>query len=152
MPDRLSPVPAKKQTLLAYLERGIAMLHLDARRPGVVVPKQYAHDPHLRLNLSYRYHIPDLVIDDARVQATLSFAGRPFQCVVPWEAIFGVTSQSTGVGQVWPEDLPIEVVEAVDEPEPRRKPSLAAVEDEEDAQEEPPSSKPKGPPHLRLVR
>ena len=72
-------VPSKKQTLLQYLQRGVAMVHLDARRPGVVVPPQYATDAHLRLNLSYRYSIPDFEIDDRRVQATLSFSGTPSQ-------------------------------------------------------------------------
>lgn len=105
--------PGKKETLLAYLERGIAMLHLDARRPGVRLPEQHKDDPHLRLNLSYRYGIPDLRIDDDRVQASLSFRGRTFQCVVPWSAVFGVTSQATGEGQVWPEDLPSEVMSAL---------------------------------------
>ena len=60
-------VPRKKETLLAYLARGIAMVHLDARRPGVVVPSQYAMDAHLRLNLSYRYGIPDLEVSDQRI-------------------------------------------------------------------------------------
>ena len=147
-----SRVPAKKLTLLGYLERGVAMLHLDARRPGVIVPPQYAQDPHLRLNLSYRFQIHDLEIDDARVQATLSFGGRLFQCIVPWAAIFGITSQATGDGQVWPEDLPVEVVESADEPEQRRRPALAAVESE-DAPEEPSrEEKPNRQPNLRLVR
>jgi len=147
-----SRVPAKKQTLLGYLERGVAMLHLDARRPGVIVPPQYAQDPHLRLNLSYRFQIHDLEIDDARVQATLSFGGRPFQCIVPWAAIFGITSQATGDGQVWPEDLPVEVVESADEPEQRRRPALAAVESE-DAPEEPSREEKRNRrPNLRLVR
>ena len=105
--------PGKQETLLAYLERGIAMLHLDARRKGVQVPAQHADDPHLRLNLSYRYGIPDLHVDDGEVVATLSFRGRGFQCRVPWSAIFGITSQSTGEGQVWPEDLPSEVMSAL---------------------------------------
>jgi stringent starvation protein B len=105
--------PGKKETLLAYLERGIAMLHLDARRKGVQVPAQHAEDPHLRLNLSYRYGIPDLTVDEDLVVATLSFRGRGFQCRVPWSAIFGITSQSTGEGQVWPEDLPSEVMSAL---------------------------------------
>ena len=105
--------PGKKETLLAYLERGIAMLHLDARRKGVQVPAQHVEDPHLRLNLSYRYGIPDLHVDDGEVVATLSFRGRGFQCRVPWSAIFGITSQSTGEGQVWPEDLPSEVMSAL---------------------------------------
>src|SRR5258708_18038883 len=98
-------VPGKKQVLLAYLERGVAMLHLDARRPGVSVPVQYRSEAHLRLNLSYRYGIPDLGVDDARVQATLSFGGRPSKCVMPWEAIFGITSPTGGDGPVWPQDL-----------------------------------------------
>jgi stringent starvation protein B len=140
-------MPAKKHVLLEYLEHGIAMLHLDARRPGVIVPKQYAHDPHLRLNLSYRYQIRDLDIDDERVQATLSFGGRPFQCIVPWEAIFGITSHATGDGQVWPEDLPAEVVEEAEKARPR----LTAVETDRERPQDSPS-KPKGPPHLRLVR
>jgi stringent starvation protein B len=105
----------KKETLISYLEKGVAMVHLDARRAGVVVPSQHVEDPHLRLNLSYRYGIPDLVIDDERVQATLSFRGRPFQCQMPWAAVFGITSQTTGDGQVWPEDLPGEVVTALSE-------------------------------------
>src|SRR2546430_10232540 len=103
------------------------MLHLDARRPGVIVPPQYAQDPQLRLNLSYRFQIHDLEIDDARVQATLSFGGRPFQCIVPWAAIFGITSQAAGDGQVWPGDLPGRVVESADGPEQRARAALATA-------------------------
>ena len=124
------PVASKKQTLLHYLSRGVAMLHLDARRAGVVVPPQFVGDPHLRLNLSYRYAIPDLEIDDERgVQATLSFGGSPFQCRMPWPSIFGITSHASGDGQVWPEDLPTEVQQtlarddrAQPEPAPQRGP------------------------------
>ena len=140
----------KKKTLLSYLTRGVAMIHLDARRAGVLVPEKFANDAHLRLNLSYRYAIPDFHVSDERVQATLSFGGMPFQCSVPWEAIFGITSHATGDGQVWPEDLPTEVVRSLadkedplksearhttppgtqPQPNPQRKPrpSLVAVD------------------------
>jgi stringent starvation protein B len=161
-----SRVPSKRQTLLQYLQRGVAMVHLDARRSGVIVPPQYARDAHLRLNLSYRYAIPDFEIDDRRIQATLSFSGAPFQCTLPWESIFGITSHA-GDGQVWPEDLPTEVMQTLSRPEqdtpPARKerPGLAAV-----PREPPPSDRssvegsdagqaavgaPRRP-HLRLVR
>jgi stringent starvation protein B len=132
------PVASKKQTLLHYLSRGVAMLHLDARRAGVVVPPQFVGDPHLRLNLSYRYAIPDLDIDDELgVQATLSFGGSPFQCRMPWPSIFGITSHASGDGQVWPEDLPTEVqqtlarddrAEPAPQREPHTRPALVPIE------------------------
>jgi stringent starvation protein B len=158
-------VPSKKQTLLQYLQRGVTMVHLDARRPGVLVPPQYATEAHLRLNLSYRYHIPDFEIDDRRVQATLSFSGSPFQCVLPWESIFGITSHA-GDGQVWPEDLPTEVMQTLGQKERPTashtdRPGLVAVPRETRASDRPSAeARDAGPspdesprrPHLRLVR
>ena len=165
--------PGKKETLLAYLGRGIAMLHLDARRPGVIVPPQYAADAHLRLNLSYRYGIPDLEISEERVRATLSFGGRPFRCILPWASVFGITANGTGDGQVWPEDLPVEVhtvahrfagqrggespsAPAHPAPQARGRPALSAVDGglKEAPREDPPPA-PEGTPkqpRLRLVR
>lgn len=164
-------VPGKKETLLAWLARGVTMVHLDARRAGVVVPPRYADDAHLRLNLSYRYSIPDLEVGEAGVQATLSFGGRPFHCVLPWEAIFGITSQASGDGQVWPEDLPVEVVQTFAErhaqppredglPTPKgsapapKRPSLSPIEgDLEDEEAQEPKAQDGAPRrHLRLVR
>jgi len=159
-------VPSKKQTLLQYLQRGVTMVHLDARRPGVSVPPQYAHDAHLRLNLSYRYSIPDFEIDEHRVQATLSFSGTPFQCVIPWESVFGITSHS-GDGQVWPEDLPTEVMQTLGrsdrQPAARaERPGLVAVPREANTGDRPTGEKTRDAgssaddsprrPHLRLVR
>jgi stringent starvation protein B len=156
-------VPSKKQTLLQYLQRGVTMVHLDARRPGVVVPSQYTADAHLRLNLSYRYSIPDFEIDDRRIQATLSFSGASFRCILPWESIFGITSHA-GDGQVWPEDLPTEVMQSLGRPErpsPARseRPGLMTVPRDArsadrqigETRDPAPSDAPRRP-HLRLVR
>jgi len=158
--------PTKKETLLGFLSRGVAMIHLDARRPGVIVPPQYTGDAHLRLNLSYRYSIPDLDISEERVQATLSFGGRPFRCILPWASVFGITSHGTGDGQVWPEDLPVEVVHSMNTPAPphdvakeqptaRQRPALSAVQGlkEEQSREQPAEADASTPrTHLRLVR
>jgi len=158
-------VPSKKQTLLQYLQRGVTMVHLDARRAGVIVPPQYANDAHLRLNLCYRYSIPDFEIDERRIQATLSFSGAPFQCILPWESIFGITSHA-GDGQVWPEDLPTEVMQTLGQKErppaarPER-PGLSAVprgtraSDRSSAETRDAGPRPDESPrraHLRLVR
>ena len=147
-------LPGKKDALLACLETGVTMVHLDARRPGVVVPPQHAHDPHLRLNLSYRYGIHDFDVSDQRIQATLSFGGRPFRCILPWTAIFGITSSVTHDGQVWPEDIPADVAELEREPDAPEKPKLSAVESERPsaaAEEKQPGDEPPRP-RLRLVR
>ena len=154
----MARAPDKRQTLLHFLERGVTMVHLDARKDGVVVPPQYAQEPHLRLNLSYRYNIPDLEMSDRRVQATLSFSGRPFRCLLPWSSIFGITSHA-GEGQVWPEDLPGEVMEGIatrrDPKKPAARPSLSCVDGdgEEKASDDGDAAKSDRPrPHLRLVR
>lgn len=163
----MAKVPGKRQTLLAYLDRGVAMLHLDARRPGVVVPPQFATDAHLRLNLSYRYGIPDLEIGLERVQATLSFGGRAFRCLLPWPAVYGITSNASGDGQVWPEDLPTEVMHTLAaEADSRKKeaapakarPSLSAIPGssgpapEREEEDLPSEDRPASRGHLRLVR
>jgi stringent starvation protein B len=158
--------PTKKETLLGFLARGVAMVHLDARRPGVIVPQQYATDAHLRLNLSYRYSIPDLEVSEEHIQATLSFGGRPFRCTLPWGAVFGITSHGTGDGQVWPEDLPVEVVHTMadrsgarrredDAPaKAQKRPALAAVDGQlkEERRQQPESTESAPRRHLRLVR
>jgi stringent starvation protein B len=158
----MARVPDKRQTLMHFLERGVAMVHLDARKAGVVVPSQYAQEPHLRLNLSYRYNIPDLDMSERRVQATLSFGGRPFRCLLPWGSIFGITSHA-GEGQVWPEDLPGEVMEGIaTRREPKAseasesghaRPSLSCVASGNGEKVPADPAEPERPrPHLRLVR
>jgi stringent starvation protein B len=159
--------PEKKQTLLAFLSRGVAMVHLDARRPGVMVPEQFKSDGHLRLNLSYRYGLPEFEIGDDEITATLSFSGRPFHCVLPWDAVFAVTSSGTAEGQVWPEDLPTDAERAFAErqrqPVAKPRPQLVAVGEEKGRashrshgpEQQSPDEPPEGPKpggHLRLVR
>jgi stringent starvation protein B len=108
---RLPPnAPAsKREALLALLDQGMVMLHLDARRPGVQVPGYLTHEAHLRLNLSYRFLLDDLAIDDWGVRATLSFRGQPFLCRLPWSALFALTRSGTEEGWLWPGDLPPEL-------------------------------------------
>ena len=68
--------PSKQQAFLALLREGWTSLHLDARRPGVVVPEQLRGEPHLVLQYGHDLPIPipDLEVDDYGVRATLSFS------------------------------------------------------------------------------
>jgi hypothetical protein len=98
----------KQARLTEVLGKGAAMIHLDARRPGVLVPGSLKADFHLRLNLSYRYDPPDLSVGDWGVRETLSFGQAGFACAVPWSAIFAISNRE----KVWvfPRDIPDEML------------------------------------------
>jgi stringent starvation protein B len=104
------PPNEKRDALLRLMDSGVAMVHLDARRPGVIVPRQYANDFNLRLNFSWRYRIGDLDIGAEKIVGSLSFSGLTFRCEVPWTAIFGITCPNRPeIGEVYLKDLPDEL-------------------------------------------
>src|ERR1700722_13431410 len=106
---------SKPEALRAFLDKGLTMIHLDARCDGVVVPRQFVGQRDLRLNLSYRFSGSAMEIDEDRVEATLTFGGLPFRCRIPLQAIYALTSQVTGAGLVFPESLPNELVSELQE-------------------------------------
>lgn len=129
----------KKARILEALERGMVMIHLDARRPGVRVPAHLQDESHLRLNLSYRFDPPDLTVSDWGVRSSLSFSGSRFQVAVPWSALFAIASHVTHEFWMFAEDLPPELIEnqpasdpdavpTAAAPTPARRPTLSAVD------------------------
>jgi len=100
----------KKKRLLESLEKGMAQVHLDARRPFVAVPERFKDQPQLVLNISYRFEPPDLTVSDWGVRETLSFGGERFVCGIPWSAIFAVASVVTREFWMYPDDMPSEVM------------------------------------------
>ena len=149
----------KRESLLELLEEGVVMLHLDARREGVIVPGHLRDDPCLRLNIAYGFNLPALEVDAEGVYAVLSFGGRDFPCTLPWSAVFAMTLPDLEHrGRLWPQTVPPEVSSVLaetadDEAEP---PVLEAIEgglgedggssDDEQAESEAPKRS-----HLRLV-
>jgi len=102
--------PSKQQAFLALLREGWTSLHLDARRPGVVVPTQLHGEPHLVLQYGHDLPIPipDLEVDDYGVRATLSFSRAAHRTVVPWSAVYVVVCDD-GRGVLYSEDVPPDV-------------------------------------------
>jgi stringent starvation protein B len=101
----------KKERLLAALDQGMVMIHLDARRPGVLVPASIRGEAHLRLNLSYRFDPPDLTVGEWGVRCTLSFSGSRFTVAVPWSALFAIASHVTKEFWMYPDDMPPELLQ-----------------------------------------
>lgn len=138
-------MPDKRGVLGKLLEDGAVLIHLDARREGVKVPLAHKEDPRLvlRLGFSLSPPIPDLLIDDDGVSATLTFRGTYFGCKLPWSAIYAIVSEDSR-GLIWPEDVPSEVAKDF-----ARQPHDVLGKDSPPEQP-PPSSTPRRG-HLKLV-
>ncbi|MBM4379386.1 MAG: stringent starvation protein B [Deltaproteobacteria bacterium] len=164
-----NPPLEKKDRLLSALDRGMVMVHLDARAPGVLVPAHLRAEHHLRLNLSYRFDPPDLSVGDWGVRSTLSFAGSRFTVAIPWSALFGITSYVTNEFWVYPDSLPPELLQDATEKVPAEevpgavpaapaRPQLREVTGEPEAQPDgrpEAEDKPRSPPsrgHLRVIK
>lgn len=164
----------KKERLLAALDKGMVMIHLDARRPGVLVPPSLRNEAHLRLNLSYRFDPPDLTVGEWGVRSTLSFSGSRFTVAVPWSALFAMTSHVTKEFWMYPDDMPPELwqqtmvtervptdkvaEQAAPRPEAPARPQLVLHEvqgersDEPQGEDKPEEPSPPRRGHLRLVK
>jgi stringent starvation protein B len=159
MDDRASE---KKDRLLAALERGLVMVHLDARRPGVLVPPDLRCESHLRLHLSYRFVPPDLSVGEWGIRSTLSFSGKRFTVAIPWSALFGITSKVTHEWWMFPEDMPTELTQippptlraaaAVRPPLEVRPVALREVDGERKSGDAEDGEAPRDRPKLRLIK
>ncbi len=110
MPDAPRQLPPKKEVAIALLEGPSLFVHLDPRRPGVVVPKWFTGQPQLVLQLGLNMAIPnpDLKDEEEALTCTLSFNRAAFWCRLPWSAVYALVGED-GRGMVWPDDVPPEV-------------------------------------------
>jgi stringent starvation protein B len=136
-------LPAKKDVLLALLEKTSVFIHLDPRRDKVRVPDWFKKQPQLILQIGLNMPVPirDLHVDDESVSCTLSFSRTPFFCYMPWTAIFAMVGEDRR-GMVWPDDVPQEVAAQQAEQlkaqkKKRDRPKLRAVGGDADRQDGP---------------
>jgi stringent starvation protein B len=123
--------PSKQDAFLALLREGWTSLHLDARRPGVIVPAHLRGEAHLVLQYGHDLpiSIPDLEVDDYGVRATLSFSRAPNLTVVPWSAVY-VVACDDGRGVLYQEDVPEDVSIVAARPPSDRAPDASATHEE----------------------
>jgi len=124
--------PSKQDAFLALLREGWTSLHIDARRPGVIVPAHLRGEAHLVLQYGHDLpiSIPDLEVDDYGVRATLSFSRMPQLTVVPWSAIY-VVACDDGRGVLYQEDVPEDVSIVAARPPSDRAPTSSSFEGSE---------------------
>jgi len=100
--------PEKQTIIEQWFANDHVLIHLDARRDGVDVPKHLRDNHSLTLKVSHLFQGPTSW-NDVHLMALLKFNGDYYRCVVPWTAVWGMTS-SENEQRIWPEDLPTEVV------------------------------------------
>ena len=144
-------------------------MHLDARRDEVDVPEHLRDDPMLILNLSRRFGLEVFEIGPIAVKASLGFGAERYLCVLPWTAIWAMTSKVDGEQAVFPEAVPPELMAAAQQtlkemPEAERlaiEAEVAALKDDmvikdpTDAPQSEPDPKPApatNVPFLRIVK
>jgi len=84
-----------------------ALIHLDTRKPGVQIPEQFAAQFALTLKLSYAFQ-GETTRDEKEIRAYLKFDGEYELCVIPWDSVWGMTSEA-GEQRIWPSELPKEL-------------------------------------------
>jgi hypothetical protein len=127
MSDAPRQPPPKKEVALALLEESSMFIHLDPRRPDVLVPKGFMGQPQLvlQVGLNMAIPIPDLKIDDVGISCTLSFNRAPFWCRIPWSAIYALVGED-GRGGVWASDVPPEIQQQKPSPPSKGAPAKKA--------------------------
>ena len=139
---------SKQECVTQLLDQGKVFIQLDPRVEGVDVPPQFAQQPVLGLNLSWRFGLETFEVTALGVRAGLSFQGERDLCVIPWAAVFAVAREGTDEVYIFPDSLP---------PERRAKGSKASPGEPGESTEgdaEPPSPPPpkRARPQLRLVK
>jgi stringent starvation protein B len=152
------PTP-KIEAALKLLEESSVFVHLDPRKAGVNVPKWFANEPQLilQIGLNMAIPIPDLKVDEDGIRCTLSFNRSPFYCILPWSAIYALVGEAQNdrpaPSFIWADDVPPELTaqarnargqRAPQPKRPRPKPALAISPSPDD--DSPPSEAKTDPP------
>ena len=149
----------KKYDFLLYLlETGDAMVCLDARLPDVDVPKNQKSNSSLNLVFNLNFRQPIEINEDA-ISATLAFSGRPYKCLLPFEAVWAIYNPNMQNGQVWEESIPADmnladqiVSEMVDNPATEPEKKLKPLKKSDKPNPESRSKTPRDRSHLRVIK
>ncbi len=98
----------KKKCFEDWMKADHVLLHLDSNNERVDVPPNLKGNPALTLKLSYQFH-GETTHDENSVTSYLRFAGEYHKCLIPWNAIWAITS-SGGEQRVWRQSIPKEVL------------------------------------------
>jgi len=94
----------KIKTFEEWMAGDHALIHFDSRHQSVIVPAQLKNNPILTLKLSYLFN-GKTSFDENEISSFLKFSGNYFECVVPWDTIWAISSEH-GEQKIWEESFP----------------------------------------------
>ena len=99
----------KRELIAELLDESLVSIQLDPRRDGVDVPAAYRDQPALCLNLSHSFHLDVFEIGRFSIEASLSFGGARYHCVLPYSSIYSIECTALERHYFFPEDVPVEL-------------------------------------------
>lgn len=103
---------AKRRDLENHLGRGMTQIVLDSHCSGVDLPAHLMGQDQVVLNLSYAFHLRIFEIDLDGVQASLSFSGQEYLCIIPWKCVYFIRLASgEEEGSMYLESMPLSMRE-----------------------------------------
>ena len=142
----------KYDFLLYLLEKGDAMICLDARLPEVDVPKTHKNNSSLNLIFNLNFKRP-VEITKEGIFASLAFNGRSHQCTLPFIAVWAIYEPKMKNCQVWEESIPTDLNLAdrtkINQPE---KPTLKTVKSNNKTSKDTRTKSKRGRSYLRVIK
>ena len=145
----------KKYDFLLYLlETGDAMVCLDSRHPEVDVPASHKDNSSLNLVFNLNFRRPFEITEEG-ICAKLAFHGRPYDCTLPFDAVWAIYDPKMKNGQVWEESIPedMDLTEQVMGTQPEKSlAKLKAVQSSGKPSKEPKTGGKRDRSHLRVIK
>jgi stringent starvation protein B len=116
----------RKQKIACYeewMKGDHVLVRLDSRRDGVEVPAHLQGNPSLVLQLSYLFQ-GETKHDENEISAYLKFKGQYHRCVIPWDAVWGISNEDDE-NRIWVSELPPEILEGLTASAPEAQSSAA---------------------------
>jgi hypothetical protein len=84
---------------------GMVQTIVNGTHKDAVLPES-CKKPMMLLNWSYKFNIPDLVIDEGAISGTLSFQNEDFHVTIPWGSVLSMYNANDQKGSRidWPAD------------------------------------------------
>ncbi|RMD87583.1 MAG: hypothetical protein D6808_01185 [Candidatus Dadabacteria bacterium] len=104
----------KQKAVKCFLDGNeFLLIHIDGSANGVDLPPHLKGQKIVTLKLSWHFR-GETVIDESNIEADLLFGDEYYRCIVPYDAVYGVTPSSGGTILWHPENSVLDVIESMD--------------------------------------